>query len=52
MRAAQYVSDYQWRAPQEWFAELYAWYYMEEDKEMQKKKAAKLPRAVKDLILL
>jgi hypothetical protein len=52
VRAAQYVSDYQWRAPQEWFAELYAWYYMEEDKEMQKKKAAKLPRAVKDLILL
>lgn len=50
-RDGQEISKYQWRAPGEWFAELYAWYWFESDPLKRPARAAKLPAAVKDLII-
>lgn len=45
------VSAYQWRAPGEWFAELYAWYWFAGDDTERGRRAARLPAAIHDAIL-
>ncbi len=49
-RDAMSVSDYQWRAPGEWFAELYAWTYIAKDPHDRATRAAKLPADVQQAI--
>ena len=44
------VSQYQWRAPGEWFAELYAWHFIEPDPDKRKQRTAKLPKQLAELI--
>lgn len=46
----QSVSLYQWRSPGEWFAELYAWHYIEGDAEKRKKRTDQLPEGVKTVM--
>lgn len=49
-RDAVSVSDYQWRAPGEWFAEVYAWTYIAKDPKDRATRAAKLPAEIKQVI--
>ena len=49
-RNSHSVRNYQWRAQGEWFADLYAWYFIEPVKEKRKARARQVPKAVSDYL--
>lgn len=51
VRDASSVSLYQWRAPGEWFAELYAWHYIARDPKERATRASRLPDEIRDAIV-
>ncbi len=51
VRDASSVSLYQWRAPGEWFAELYAWHYIAKEPKERATRAARLPAEIRAAIV-